>query len=100
MAHKSAFAPAETLSGDRVLTTAEVRQYRHWTFDPAGARDLTLPDAADVAGEEITVSNTANAAEIITIKADSATVCTPTQNEDAILWSNGTAWRGGVVAHS
>lgn len=100
MAHKSKAAPVETLAGNRTLSVAEVRAYKVWTFDPAGARDLTLPDAADAPGEEIVVCNAADAAEVITIKADSATVCTPTQAEDAVLFSNGVQWRGGVVARS
>lgn len=100
MAHKSKAAPAETLAGNRTLSAAEVRQYKVWTFDPTTARDVTLPNAADVPGEELVICNSADGAEVITIKADSATVCTPTQAEDAILFSNGVQWRGGVVARS
>lgn len=101
MASKKKAATAETLAGNRTLTTAEVKKYSFWAFDPGGAgRNLVLPNAADAPGEMLWVANTADAAEVITIQADSATVCTPTQAESAVLWCDGTKWRGIAGANS
>lgn len=101
MAHKLRAATAETLTGNRTLTVTEVKNYGIWAIDPGGAaRDLTLPNAADAPGEILFIKNTADAAEVITIKADSATVCTPTQNESAILFSTGVTWAGIAGANS
>jgi hypothetical protein len=47
------------------------------------------------------ISNQANAAEVITIKNDAGTaICTPTQNEAAIVWCDGVSWYGAVGAQS
>lgn len=101
MANQRKVLPAETLAGNRTLSYFEVHNYSIFSFDPGGsARDLTLPNAADAPGEEIFVANLADATEIITIKADSATVCTPTQNECAHLWSSGTRWEAIAGARS
>lgn len=101
MAHKFRAATAETLTGNRTLSTTEVKTYAVWTFDPGGsARDLTLPNAADAPGEFLFIGNSADAAEVITIKADSATVCTPTQAECAVLVSTGVRWEAVVGARS
>jgi hypothetical protein len=95
MASKKKAATAETLAGNRTLTLAEVQKYAFWAFDPGGAgRNLVLPNASTAPGEMLWVANTADAAEVITIQADSATVCTPTQAESAVLWCDGTKWRG------
>lgn len=101
MAHKLRAATAETLTGNRTLTATEVKNYGIWVIDPGGAaRDLTLPNAADCPGEILFIKNSADAAEVITIKADSATVCTPTQSESAILFSSGVTWAGIAGANS
>lgn len=101
MPHPFSFAAAETLTAARVLTIAEVNENTIWTFDPGGAaRDLTLPDADDVPGAVLFISNKADAAEVITIKDGVGTICTPTQNESAVVWSNGATWDGGTVASS
>lgn len=101
MAHVMKAATAETLAGNRTLTLTEVEQYAFWAFDPGGAgRNLVLPNAATATGHMLWVANTADAAEVITIQADSATVCTPTQNESAVLWCDGTKWRGIAGANS
>ena len=45
------------------------------------------------------VSNEADAAEVLTIRNDAAaTIVTPTQNEAALLWCDGTSWYGLVGA--
>lgn len=95
MAHKMNVATAETLTGGRTLTAAEVRKYAVWTFDPGGAgRTVTLPAAASNAGQMLWIANTADAAEVLTIADDTGTVCTPTQAESAVLWCDGVRWRG------
>ena len=101
MAHVMKAATAETLTGNRTLTLAEVEQFAFWRLDPGGAgRNLVLPAAATAAGHMLWVKNTADAAEVITVQADSATVCTPTQNESAVLWCDGVSWCGIAGANS
>ncbi len=100
MPHPFSSATVETLSGNRTMTTAEADEQNIWAFDPGGgARTLTLPAEADCTGYVLFIANTADAAEILTIQDDTpATVCTPTQNESAIVWCDGTAWHGLVGA--
>ncbi len=88
----------ETLSANRTITVAEVHKYNAMAFDPGGAaRDVVLPAEAQCAGCFLFITNEADAAEIITIKDDGAnTICTPTNNECAFLFCNGTNWWGGV----
>jgi len=63
-------------------------------FDPAGARDITLPAEADSKGLFFIIFNAADAAEDITMKDDSpATVGTISQNEIGLLFCDGTTWR-------
>lgn len=103
MAHPFSYAAAETLSGHRTLTTAEVAETHIWSFDPGGgARNLVLPAAADNAGIVLFISNRADMAEVITIQdpAGPSTVCTPTQAEAAVVWSDGVIWDGGTVTSS
>lgn len=101
MAHRMNAATAETLTGTRTFTAAEVRNYAFWALDPGGAgRSVVLPNAADVPGEMLWIANTADAAEILTISADSATVVTPTQGETAVLFCTGVKWYGIAGANS
>jgi hypothetical protein len=91
----------ETLGANRVITVEEVNRYNGFAFDPAGARDLTLPPVAACKGVIIFISNQADGAEVITIKNAAGTaICTPTQNEAAIVWCDGVAWYGSVGAQS
>ncbi len=97
MGHPLAVNVLETLSTDRVLTQAEVDDNNMFTFDPAAARNLDLPAEATSTGIMLFIHNAANAAEIITIRDDAGgTVCTPTQNETAIVMCDGVSWRGIV----
>lgn len=102
MAHPLGVATAETLTGNRTLTFAEIDQYAIWLLDPGGAgRDLTLPSESTSVGHIVIVVNTADAAEVITIKNSSGTaVCTPTQAETAIVFCDGSDWQGIVGANS
>lgn len=100
-ANRMSVAAAETLSANRTLTLAEIEKYQAFAFDPGAARDLTLPAEAACKGAYLYVANTANAAEVITIKNDGGdTICTPTQAETAFLWCDGTSWYGLVGANS
>lgn len=92
--------PVETLAATRTITVKEIDQYQGFAFDPGGAgRDVNLPAEAASKGALVTISNEADAAEILTIKNDGgSTICTPTQNEAAILWCDGTSWYGLVGA--
>ena len=99
MAHPFGIVVLETLGADRVLTQAEVDESNVFTFDPAAARNLDLPAEADNAGVVLFIHNAANAAEVITIRDDgAATVCTPTEDESAIVWCDGVTWFGLVGA--
>jgi hypothetical protein len=102
MGHPFSVAATETLTGHRTLTVAEVNASAFMSFDPGGAgRNLILPAEASCAGIMLFISNQADAAEVITIQDDTpATVCTPTQNEDAIVWCDGVKWHGGTLASS
>ncbi len=85
----------ETLAAAKTLTTlSPTLQF----LDPGGAgRDINLPAEADSQGLVFIISNEADAAEVLTIKNDGGgTICTPTQNEAAIVFCNGTVWSGIV----
>ena len=70
-------------------------------IDPNGARDLTLPAEADSDGLFFIIVNQAGSSEVITIQEDTpATVCTPDQNETALVFCDGTTWEGLVGANS
>lgn len=102
MAHPLAVAAAETLTGHRTLTIAEISEAQMWNFDPGGAgRNVVLPAVGVSAGLFLFIGNTADAAEVLTIQnAAAATICTPTQNESAIVWCDGATWRGIAGANS
>lgn len=94
MPHPMNVAAAVTLAGDRILSVVEVRAYGFWSFDPGGeSRTVTLPDAADVPGHLLWITNTADAAEVITVSADSATVKELALGDSCHLWSDGVSWR-------
>ena len=66
-------------------------------LDPGGsARNVDLP--AEEAGLFYIICNTADAAEVITVRNDAGTSvgCTPTQNEVAVVFCDGTSWHGFV----
>lgn len=92
----------ETLAAGRVITQAEVERYQAFAFDPGGAsRNVDLPLAANNAGTYLYISNTADAAEILTVRdAAAATIVTPTQAEAAMVWCDGVRWYGMVGAQS
>lgn len=93
---------AETLAGNRTLTIDEVNTYQALAFDPGGAgRNLVLPAEEACAGVILFISNTADAAEILTVQNDAAaTVVTPTQGEACVVWCDGVRWYGLVGAQS
>ncbi len=95
IAEKSAalayFVNTETLAGTKTLVDADAgMQY----LDPGGAaRDVVLP--AEAVGNHIFwITNTADAAETLTVKNDAAGVIgTVAVNECKTFISNGVAWR-------
>lgn len=85
MAEKMAVL-AETLTGARVLTEAEVKNYGYIVLDPGGAaRNVDLPATTNVAGHSVTIINSADAAEALTVRltAGGATIGTIDQSENA-----------------
>ncbi len=97
--HPFSSSLVETLAAHRTLTQAQVNASMIFAFDPGGAaRNLVLPAEADNAGRILFISNAADAAEVLTIQDDTpATVCTPTEDEDAIVFCNGVSWFGGTL---
>ena len=76
----------ETLTGARVLTEAEVKDYSVIAFDPGGAaRNVDLPATTNLAGHSVTIINTADAAETLTVRLTSggSTIGTVDQSENA-----------------
>jgi hypothetical protein len=88
-----------TLTGALVLTH-DSNQYQF--LDPGGAgRNVDLPAEEESAGLFFMIANTADAAEVLTIRNDAAgTICTPTQAETALVFCNGVTWVGLVGASS
>ena len=110
---------AETLSGAKTLTATSAK---YQFLDPGGSgRNCDLPDLrsattdinsegtgtggtaryADLQGGSFIISNTADGSEVITIRgwngsSTTGTICTPTQNETAILTWTGVdnGWIG------
>ena len=83
----------ETLAADRVLTAAEFTNYGVIDFDPAAARNVDLPaGSAALAGQQLLIRNSANAAETITLRLTGAgaTVATIDQNESALVFCHGS----------
>ena len=82
---------AQTLSDHLVLTAGDDA---YQAIDPAGAKNVTLPDLGSSGRGMVVIDNTADASEIITIKDganSSAAIGTPTQNESAVChFSEGT----------
>lgn len=89
----------ETLADNKTLAADDARIQ---VLDPGGAgRDTTLPAEAASTGVDFIVHNSADAAEVLTIKDDGGgTICTPTQNESAHVFCDGTTWRGLVGANN
>lgn len=93
----------ETLAGARVLTAAEVLANSVMALDPGGAsRNVDLPATSYLlAGVQVTLINTADAAETLTVRltGGGATVATVDQNEHVILTcysATAGSWVGSV----
>lgn len=97
-ASRMAVKPNEALAGNRTITPAEIERYNAMAFDPGGAgRNVVLPAVAGCQGAFLWISNTADAAEVLTIQnSAAATIVTPTQNEAAFVWCDGVRWYGHV----
>lgn len=69
-------------------------------LDPGGTtpRKVLMPLASSTKGQVVVIVNSADAAEDLTIKdsTDATTYGTISQNELAMLFCDGTAWRIGV----
>lgn len=89
----------ETLTANKTLKLADAMLQ---SLDPGGsARDVTLPPEVGSLGQMFMIANTADAAEVITVKDDGGnTIVTPTQNESCFVWCDGTGWHGMVGAES
>jgi hypothetical protein len=84
-------AYSATLAGDLTLTTDHPAVVK---LDPGGAgRTITLEAEAGAAGRFRLVVNSADNPEVLTINDDAAVeVSTPTQNQAAFLYCDGTSW--------
>lgn len=100
-------AQPETLTGDIDLvyfgaTTGDVQLVADkLELDPGGAaRNVDLPPEDESAGVVLYITNTADAAEALTVREDagSTTIVTIAQSEFAIVWCDGNNWRGLVGA--
>jgi hypothetical protein len=88
----------EVLSAGRVITYAELETYQAFAFDANGAgRNVDLPPEESSAGAFLFISNTAAGAFSLTIRNDAAaTITTIAQNDAALVYCDGTAWRLGA----
>ena len=80
----------ETLSGTKTLTFNDARTQ---VLAPGGGnRNVVLP--AETNGIEVFISNTADASENLVVQEDGAstTIVTISQDEDAVLTSDGSGW--------
>lgn len=119
MGNKYESSSAETLSGAKTLAVTDAK---YQFLDPGGSnRNVDLPDMrtlttdinsegtgdagtdryADTQGGFFVISNTADAAEVITVRgwngsSTTGTIMTPTQNETAVCyWTGATnGWIG------
>ena len=117
MSQGTKYNSAEVQSGQPTLTATSAK---YQFIDPTGNKNLDLPDLrdstndatsgtgtvgtdvfADHSSGSFVISNTADGAEVITIRgwngsSTTGTICTPTQNETAILtWTGSTnGWIG------
>ena len=88
-------ANTETLSDDPTVLTAASAY--HQILDPAGAKELDLPSGTGTQGGEVMITNTADAAEAITVKQSdsSTTVAVIDQNQSALFVCNGVSAAAG-----
>lgn len=89
----------QTLAANRTMLCDDAY---YQALDPGGAgRDIILPKEAASKGLRFWIRNTADAAEVLTIKSSdgATTVATPTQDESALVACDGTTWRGVVGDH-
>lgn len=83
----------ESLTGDRVITLAEVETYNAFRFTPTAARNVDLPAVAACKGAYLYVHNSAATALSLTVRdAAAATVVVIPQNKCAIIFCDGVAW--------
>lgn len=84
-------AYSATLADNLTLTTDHPLVVK---LDPGGsARDVTLEAESGAAGRFRLIVNSADNPEVITVKDDGAsTISTPTQNQAALVYCDGSAW--------
>ena len=89
-------ANTETMTATGVLTAASAY---HQILDPDGAKELDMPNGTTTQGGRCVITNSADAAEAITVKQSdsSTTVVVIDQNESATLVCTGagstTGWQ-------
>ncbi len=72
----------------------------HADPESTGASEqLVLPPEGDMTGIVLYIANTADGAEDLVIRnnANNDTICTISQDQIGIVWSNGTVYRGGIM---
>ena len=89
----------ETLTGTYEIVLGDPKMH---ILDPGGSgRNVFLPEVTGNKGLMYIIRNAADAAEVLTIKnAGGDNICTPTQNETALVWCDGAAWYGIATFHN
>ncbi len=89
----------EMLSGSYEIFLGDPKMH---ILDPGGSgRNVFLPAVTGNKGLTYIIRNSADAAEVLTVKnAGGDNICTPTQNETAIVWCDGAAWYGIATFHN
>ena len=95
---------SESLSGNRVISVAEIEVNQAFIFNPgATARNVDLPAAAACAGVMVFIGNAGTTTGTLTIRDAAAatidTIAAPAANNltGALLFCTGAAWFGLVV---
>lgn len=93
-ASRMSVRPAETLSGGRVITVAELETWQAMFFDGgASIRTVDLPGEAASAGAFMWIVNIGATAALTVRNPAAATVASVALSTGALLACDGTTWR-------
>jgi hypothetical protein len=84
---------SESLTGDRVISQAEVDRWQGFVFAPTAARNCDLPAEEGNAGAFLYIKNAAGGDYTLTVRNDAAgTVKALTQGQVGIFFCDGSSW--------